>query len=125
MDKVFSIPPMASKYIIRSTDEEVEVIAFEQSSNGERSDNDWLTYIDSNNQERIKEHLNIQLDFKPVMNDTWTKIFDYAKPNKYPTTMNNRKFEVAKELVINKNMTVIGAVSTADALVKQVGIELE
>lgn len=58
-----------------------------------------MTYIDSNGKEHIREHLNLQLDFKPVVNDTWNKVFDFAKDNKMPTTRNCRIFEVAKELI--------------------------
>jgi hypothetical protein len=38
---------------------------------GDRTDEDWVTYIDSKGKEHIKESLNIQLDFKPVVNDTF------------------------------------------------------
>lgn len=85
---------------------------------------DWVTYIDSNGKEHIKEHLNIQLDFKPVVNDTWNKVFDFAKSNKMPTTRNCRIFEVAKELVKNGSQ-VSAAVSIATRLVDEVGIETE
>ena len=83
---------------------------------------DWVTYIDSEGKEHIKEHLNIQLDFKPVVNDTWNKVFDFAKDNKMPTTRNCRIFEVAKELVKNGSH-VSTAVSVATQLVDEVGIE--
>ena len=35
------------KSIIRKTEKEVEIVAFNQANNGERSDEDWVTYIDS------------------------------------------------------------------------------
>jgi hypothetical protein len=85
---------------------------------------DWVTYIDSQGKEHIREHLNIQLDFKPVVNDTWNKVFDFAKGSKMPTTRNCRIFEVAKELVKNGSH-VSNAVSTAIQLVDEVGIETE
>ena len=124
-DKTCMIPPFNSKYIIRKTGEEVEIIDSEIRYRGDRSEYDWVTYIDFNGNEHIKEHLNLQLDFKPVVNDTWNKLFDLTKSNKYPSTINIRKFEVAKELVVNKNMTVSEAVAMADALVKQIGIEFD
>ena len=91
--------PIGGKSILRSTGEEVEIIDFETKERGAHSDEDWVTYIDSKGSEHIREHLNIQLDFKPVANDTWSKVFDFAKDNKMPTTRNCRIFEVAKALV--------------------------
>jgi hypothetical protein len=120
-DKTFMIPPIGGKSILRNTGEEVEIIDAEIKERGARSDEDWVTYIDSEGKEHIKEHLNIQLDFKPVVNDTFNKVFDFAK-DKVPTTRNSRIFEVAKELVIKGN-TVNTAVSIATQLVDEVGIE--
>lgn len=123
-DKTFMIPPIGGKSILRSTGEEVEIIDFEIKERGDRSEFDWVTYIDSEGVEHIKEHLNMQLDFKPVVNDTWNKVFDFAKGNKMPTTRNCRIFEVAKELVKNGSH-VSNAVSIARQLVDEVGIETE
>lgn len=117
----FMIPPIGGKSILRSTGEEVEIIDAEIKERGARTDEDWVTYIDSEGNEHIKEHLNIQLDFKPVVNDTWNKVFDFAKSNKMPTTRNNRIFEVAKELV--KNGSQVSAAEVATNLVDKVGIE--
>ena len=122
-NKTFMMP-IGGKSILRSTGEEVEIIDFETKERGDRTDEDWVTYIDSNNNEHIKEHLNIQLDFKAVVNDTWNRVFDFAKDNKMPTTRNNRIFEVAKELVKNGSH-VSTAVSVARQLVDEVGIETE
>ena len=61
------------KYILRSTGEEVEVVAFNQAENGERNESDWVTYIDSEGNEHIREKLNIQLDFKAEMGNVWEK----------------------------------------------------
>ena len=130
--------PIGGKSILRSTGEEVDIIDAEIKERGARSDEDWVTYIDSNGKEHIKEHLNIQLDFKPVVNDTFNKVFDFAKDNKIPTTRNSRIFEVAKELVIkqlietgvsdeiSKNGIIItNAITAARELVDEVGIETE
>ena len=123
-NKAFMLPPIAvPKFILRSTGEEVEVIDSEIKERGARSDEDWVTYIDSQGNEHIREHLNIQLDFKAVVNDTWNKVFDFAA-NKMPTTRNNRIFEVAKELVKNGSH-VSTAVSVARQLVDEVGVEME
>ena len=115
--------PISGKSILRSTGEEVEIIDFEAKIRGDRADEDWVTYIDSEGKEHIKEHLNIQLDFKPVVNDTWNKMFDFAT-NKMPTTRNNRIFEMAKELV-KKGNQVSTAVNVARKLVDEVGIKTE
>lgn len=118
------MPPIGGKSILRSTGEEVEIIDSQFKERGARSDEDWVTYIDSEGKEHIKEHLNIQLDFKTVANDTFGKLLDIAKPNKYPTERNRRIFEVAKELVKNGSPVSI-AVSVARQLVDEVGIETE
>ena len=116
--------PIGGKSILRSTGEEVEIIDFEAKEKGDRTNEDWVTYIDANGNEHIKEHLNIQLDFKPVVNDTWSKVFDFAKDNKMPTTRNCRIFEVAKEL-IKAGKGVEYAAIMAEELVDKVGIETE
>ena len=119
--------PIGGKSILRSTGEEVEIIDSQFGERGARTDEDWVTYIDSDGKEHIKEHLNIQLDFKPVINDTWSKVFDFAKDNKMPTTRNSRIFEVAKELYLNGNRGygIKEAVEAATNLVDKVGIETE
>lgn len=117
--------PIGGKSILRSTGEEVEIIDFETKERGDRTDEDWVTYIDSDGKEHIKEHLNLQLDFKPAVNDTWNSMFDWAKNNKMPTTRNCRIFEVAKELYLNGNRgyDINEAVEVAISLVDKVGIE--
>lgn len=125
-DKTYMIPPILGKSIFRSTGEEVEVIDSQIGERGARSDEDWVTYIDSEGKEHIKEHLNLQLDFKPVVNDTWNKVFDFAKNNKMPTTRNCRIYEIAKELFIKyRDMSVEDAVTSAVHLVNKIGIETE
>lgn len=117
--------PIGGKSILRSTGEEVEIIDFEAKERGDRTDEDWVTYIDSNGNEHIREHLNLQLDFKPVVNDTWNKVFDFAKYNKMPTTRNCRIYEAAKDLYLNGNRgyDINEAVRVATILVDKVGIE--
>jgi hypothetical protein len=108
--------------ILRSTGEKVEIVAFNNVEDGERNAGDWVTYIDSNGKEHIKEHLNIQLDFKPVTDDTFKKLLDISKVNKYPSVRNNRIFELTKELVkVNANYD--GCVEIATKLVDKIGIE--
>lgn len=118
--------PIGGKSILRSTGEEVEIIDFEAKERGDRTDEDWVTYIDSNGKEHIKEHLNLQLDFKPVVNDTFNKVFDFAT-NKMPTTRNSRIFKVAKALYLDndRDYDIESAVQVATQLVDEVGIETE
>lgn len=120
MENSFAMP-IGGKMVLRSTGEEVEIIDFEAKIRGDKADEDWVTYIDSKGKEHIKKHLNIQLDFKPIMNDTFNKMFDFAT-NKMPTTRNCRIFEVAKELVKEGNY-VDEAIRIAVKLVDEVGIE--
>ena len=116
--------PIGSKSILRSTGEEVEIIDSEIKERGARSNEDWVTYIDSQGKEHIREHLNIQLDFKPVMNDTFNKVFDFAT-NKMPTIRNSRIFEMAKALYLDneRDYSIEDAVQVATQLVDEVGIE--
>lgn len=125
-DKTYMIPPIGGKSILRSTGEEVEIIDAEIKERGARSDEDWVTYIDSNGKEHIKEHLNLQLDFKPIQNDLFNKMLDIAKPN-YPTERNRRIFDVAKELYINsdRGYSLDEAVQVATNLVDKVGVDNE
>ena len=132
-NKTFMMPPIAvPKFILRSTGEEVEVIEFNLPNRGMRTEakdltfeeGDWVTYIDSQGKEHIREHLNIQLDFKVASNDTFNKLLDVAKSSNIPTTKNQRVFEVAKELVKNGSH-VSTAVSVARQLVDEVGVEME
>lgn len=115
---------IGGKSILRSTGEEVEIIDSQFGERGARTDEDWVTYIDSEGNEHIKEHLNLQLDFKAQSNNLFEKMMDIAKPNKYPTERNRRIFEVAKELV-KSGSHVSTAVSVATQLVDEVGIETE
>lgn len=71
-----------STYIIRSTGEEVEVIASHKESEGERSKEDWVSYIDSQGREHYKEHLNLDFDFRmsDKLAEHFAKLFDFPKP---------------------------------------------
>jgi hypothetical protein len=130
MEEKFKIP-VANKYIIRSTGEEVEVIAFNLPNKGMRTEaneniyeqGDWVTYIDSEGKEHIRENLNIQLDFKAQVSDVLDKMLDVAKVNKYPTERNRRVFDTAQKLILNKAMSIEDAVDTAIELVDKVGVE--
>lgn len=71
-----------SNYIIRSTGEEVEVIASHKESESERSKEDWVSYIDSQGREHYKEHLNLDFDFRmsDKLAEHFAKLFDFPKP---------------------------------------------
>lgn len=116
--------PIDGKSILRSTGEEVEIIDSQTKERGARSDEDWVTYIDSQGKEHIREHLNMQLDFKPIQNDLFNKMLDIAKPN-YPTERNRRIFDVAKELYINsdRGYSLDEAVQVATNLVDKINID--
>ncbi len=120
MENSLNNMPVINKYIIRSTGEEVEIIDNYQQNKGERSSEDWVTYIDSKGVEHIKEHLNIQLDFKPGKDfiDLFGKVFDKPsfEPIKFPSTENIRLFETAKELIVHRNMSVEEAVNIGKQL---------
>lgn len=122
--RVFSLPMGYNKYILRSNGEEVEVIAFDQMEDGARSDDDWVTYIDSKGAEHIKERLNIQLDFKAVSNSLWDTMTELTKTSKYPSIRNNRIFELTKEFVIKSGCEdVEEAIRKATEVVDMVGID--
>lgn len=119
------ISPVFSKCILRSTGEEVEIIDSGIKERGARSEEDWVSYIDSNNVEHIKEHLNIQFDFKPAVTDTWSKVFGDFKTNKYPNIRNCRIFETAKSFIVEFHCDAEEAVRKATEFVDAVGIETE
>lgn len=116
------IPPIPGGCILRSTDEDVEVIAFYQKNDGSRSTEDWVTYIDSRGTEHIKENLNIQLDFKSQANNMLEKLMETPSFKNMPTERNRRVFEASEELV-KTGYCVDNAVSIATELVDKVGIE--
>lgn len=116
--------PIGGKMVLRSTGEEVEVIDSQFNERGARSDEDWVTYIDSSGKEHIKEHLNIQLDFKTVQNELLNKMLDITKTNKIPTIRNTRIFEMVKALITN-GVPSSAVVNMATQLVDIIGIETE
>ena len=94
-------------YVIRGTNEEVEVTSFNQVNKGERSDGDWVTYIDSNGVEHINEHLNMELDFNAsdlmlkFLGEMFKTPTFESKPIKLPDVSVDMAFEVAKSLYVN------------------------
>lgn len=127
------IMPIGSKMVLRSKNEEVEIIAFHQTNDGARTEanpfhyeeGDWVTYIDSTGKEHIREHLNIQLDFKPVNNSTFQNLMDIVKTNKLPNTRNTRIYEVSKELFLNYSQPMDVAIENAIKFVDSIGIDTD
>lgn len=92
------------KYILRGTKEEVDVIAYLTGYYGERSSDDWVSYIDKNGSEHIKEKLSIDFDFiKEEKNNIWDE----------------RKYELVKVLFLNKGYNIDKAISTADNIISR------
>ena len=105
------------KYRLRKTDELVDIVAWETAEKGARSESDWVSYIDAQGNEHIKEHLTLEWDF--VIQTPFEKGFlDALKPD-LPTfdPWESRRFELVKEYVLGKDKTVGYAVSAADEII--------
>ncbi len=112
-----------SKYSLRSSGETVEIVAFDMKDNGARSDGDWVSFIDSDGKEHIKEPLNLLFDFMPC--DRFTELHDkianlFKDEYKIPSVDNTRIFDTAKELIAHKSFTIEDAIATAKELVSKV-----
>lgn len=107
------------KKIMRKTGEVVEVIASDIKDNGARSDGDWVSYIDSYGIEHIKEHLNLQFDFKDE--DTWQARMDkLLEEAKGIDRWEQRRYELAKEFVMKGLAeSARDAVDMADILIEE------
>ena len=116
-------PIMGVMYTKRSSREEVEVIAFNQEISGARSEGDWVTYIDSNGEEHIKEPLNIQLDFKPTnsLPDMFSKIMGIPDLTA-PSIKETRMYDLAKELIMQKDYSIERAAHVAKELVDKIHV---
>lgn len=90
------------KYRLRKTDEPVEIVAWETTEKGARSDNDWVSYIDSNGNEHIKEHLTLEWDF--VIDSPFEKIISGGFGSSLPAfdPWESRRFELVKEMYFDK-----------------------
>ena len=90
------------KYRLRKTDEPVEIIAWETAEKGARSENDWVSYIDSDGNEHIKEHLTLEWDF--VAEDPFSGgILGGLKESIVKMDpWEQRRYELVKEIYLNK-----------------------
>ena len=88
------------KYRLRKTDEPVEIVAWETAEKGARSESDWVSYIDSQGNEHIKEHLTLEWDF--VIDSPFEKIISGGFGSSLPAfnPWEARRYELAKEYVL-------------------------
>ena len=108
------------KYRLRKTDEPVEIVAWETAEKGARSENDWVSYIDANGVEHIKEHLTLEWDF--VIDSPFEKIISGgfgSGLDKYDP-WEARRYELVKEIYFDKEyreLTLRDSVAMADKLI--------
>ena len=105
------------KYRLRKTDEPVEVVAWETAEKGARSENDWVSYIDSQGNEHVMEHLTLEWDF--VIDSPFESMMKKFEPTKLPDfdPWEARRYELAKEFVMMKGDCLADAVLKADAMI--------
>lgn len=89
------------KYRLRKTDELVEIVAWETADKGARNESDWVSYIDSEGDEHIKEHLTLEWDFV-VENPLESSLFkglttDLPKHDPWEA----RRYELSKEFLLH------------------------
>lgn len=105
------------KYRLRKTDELVEIVAWETADKGARSESDWVSYIDAQGNEHIKEHLTLEWDF--VTDSPFEKIISGgfgSGLDKYDP-WDARRYELVKEFVMVKGDCLADAVLKADAMI--------
>lgn len=108
------------KYRLRKTDEPVEIVAWETAEKGARSENDWVSYIDADGNEHVKDHLTLEWDF--VIDSPLDKMFKTFEPTKFPEfdVWEGRRYELAKEFVVKGLAeSAHGAVAMADMLIAE------
>lgn len=107
------------KYRLRKTDEPVEIVAWETAEKGARNENDWVSYIDANGVEHIKEHLTLEWDFvvENPFESSLFKGFTTDLPKFDPWEA--RRYELVKGMWLSPdfNLTVDHAVKRADELI--------
>lgn len=107
------------KYRLRKTDEPVEIVAWETAEKGARSENDWVSYIDANGVEHIKEHLTLEWDF--VIDSPFDKVLSGGFGSLDIDLWESRRYELAKEYVLrdlaNDEVNADEAVAFADDVI--------
>ena len=91
------------KYRLRKTDEPVEIVAWETVEKGARSESDWVSYIDADGNEHIKEHLTLEWDF--VIDSPFENMLKTFEPTKFPEfdPWEARRYELVKEMYFRKS----------------------
>ena len=108
------------KYRLRKKDEPVEIVAWETAEKGARSENDWVSYIDSAGVEHIKEHLTLEWDF--VIDSPFESLMSKWEPTKLPEfdPWEARRYELAKEFLLHGLAdSAKGSVAMADFLIAE------
>lgn len=98
------------KYRLRKTDEPVEIVAWETAEKGARSENDWVSYIDAQGNEHIKEHLTLEWDF--VIDSPFESLMSKWEPTKLSEydPWEARRYELAKEIYLKMDSFHVGLV---------------
>jgi hypothetical protein len=110
----------ALKYRLRKTDESVEIVAWETAEKGARNENDWVSYIDSNGNEHIKEHLTLEWDF--VAEDPFSGgiLGGLTESIVKMDPWEARRYELAKEFLLHGLAdSAKGSVAMADFLLEE------
>lgn len=108
------------KYRLRKTDEPVEIIAWETSEKGARSENDWVSYIDAQGNEHIKEHLTLEWDF--VAEDPFSGgiLGGLTESIVKMDPWEQRRYDLAKEFMLKGHaVDERDAVGMADKLIEE------
>lgn len=108
------------KYRIRKTDEPVEIIAWETAEKGARSENDWVSYIDADGNEHIKEHLTLEWDF--VAEDPFSGgiLGGLTESIVKMDPWEQRRYDLAKEFMLKGHaVDERDAVGMADKLIEE------
>lgn len=108
------------KYHLRKTDELVEIVAWETVEKGARNENDWVSYIDADGNEHIKEHLTLEWDF--VIDSPFENLMSKWEPTKFPEydAWEARRYELVKGMWLDKSfggLTIPEMVSCADDII--------
>lgn len=109
------------KYRLRKTDEPVEIVAWETAEKGARSESDWVSYIDADGVEHIKEHLTLEWDFKvesPFGGGFGSSLLEKTLNSFDP--WESRRYELAKEFLLHGLAdSAKGSVAMADFLLEE------
>ena len=90
------------KYRLRKTDELVEIVAWETTDKGARSESDWVSYIDSEGVEHVKEHLTLEWDF--VIQTPFEKVLagGFGSGLDKFDPWEGRRYELVKEMYFDR-----------------------